>query len=105
MKRAKIYTFIINMLLVFAVFHFANPSFTDKNLLEIATEKSTQESQQSNSLELDDTEESENEEKFFVLFMNNTPSLIHLVSIKCYLPQQSNSNTIKNNPYKPPIFS
>ncbi|MEO1937607.1 MAG: hypothetical protein ABGW85_03125, partial [Sulfurimonas sp.] len=66
MKVRSLYIIAINIFLVLAVFHFANPSFTEKIPFDITTEKSAQEGE---NLECDDKEESE--KKLFVLLFDN----------------------------------
>ena len=99
MKVHSLYTIALNIFLVLAIFHFANPSFTEKNPFDITTEKSAQEDE---NLECDDKDESE--KKLFVLLFDNkflfqpkTPTYITTTSTQ--------TQTTQNNPYKPPIFS
>ena len=99
MKVHSLYTIVLNIFLVLAIFHFANPSFTEKTPFDITTEKSAQESE---SLECDDKEESE--KKLFVLLFENK-SLFQLKTPTYITTTSTQNTTIQNNPYKPPIFS
>jgi hypothetical protein len=99
MVMTKLSNAIISMLLVLAIFHFANPSFMDQLSFDISTEKSAQEGE---NIESDD-KEAESPKLFFT----------HAITLALFCPPTKASfecsaitvQQIKNRPYKPPIFS
>ena len=99
MKVHSLYTIALNIFLVLAIFHFANPSFTEKNPFDITTEKSVQKGE---NLECDNKEESE--KKLFVLLFENK-FLFQLKTPTYITTASTQTQTTQNNPYKPPIFS
>jgi len=99
MVITKLSNAIISMLLVLAIFHFANPSLMDQLSFNITTEKSAQEGE---NLEGDD-KEAESPKLFFT----------HAITLALFCPPTKASfecstttlQELKNRPYKPPIFS
>jgi len=98
-KVHSLHTIAMNIFLVLAIFHFTNPSFTEKNTFDISTEKSAQEGE---NLECDDKEESE--KKLFVLLFES--QFLFQVQTPAFRTSAFTlSKTTQNSPYKPPIFS